>query len=118
MLQRHLGKIMVGSDHAITHMFIVQLFRLVATAQGGQLTALPRPPQPTGRPIEKKPRSAWWSGLGTVETAVYERGELPVGFEIVGPALLEDVDTVVTVPPAWRYRLDEHRTGLLTRQDT
>ena len=97
---------------------IVQLFRLVATANGGQLTDMPRPPQPTGRPMEKTPRPAWWRDLGTVETPVYERGELPVGFETIGPALLEDVDTVVAVPPKWSYRLDEHRTGLLTRLDT
>ena len=44
---------------------------------------------------------------------MFERGELPVGFEIEGPALLEDVDTVVSVPSGWRYELDEHRTGML-----
>ena len=58
-----------------------------------------------------------WPGSGPVLTPVYERGRLPVGFAAEGPALVSDVDTTVAVPGGWRYELDEHRTGWLTRTE-
>ncbi|MCY4421681.1 MAG: hypothetical protein OXC06_01280, partial [Acidimicrobiaceae bacterium] len=55
-----------------------------------------------------------WPGSGAVDTVVYDRAGLPDGFSTEGPALMEDVDTVVAVPPDWTYTLDEQRTGWLT----
>ncbi len=95
---------------------LVQLFRLVAGAAGGQLVGLP-PMTDTAPPrrAESRPvtRAVCWPGLGPVPTPVYERGHLPAGFSTEGPAVMEDVDTVVTVPQGWLYSLDEHRTGWL-----
>ena len=102
---------------------LVQLFRLVASAPGAQLTERPRlaaPPAAAGsgdggRAARPEAREVCWPGSGPVLTPVYERGLLPVGFAAEGPALVSDVDTTVAVPGGWRYELDEHRTGWLTR---
>jgi N-methylhydantoinase A len=60
----------------------------------------------------------WWRHPGeAIDTPVLERSHLPVGFAIEGPALLEDVDTVVAVSPGWRYELDGQSTGSLRRLD-
>ena len=104
---------------------LVQLFRLVASAPGAQLTERPRlaaPPAAAGsgdggRAARPEAREVCWPGSGPVLTTVYERGLLPVGFAAEGPAVVSDVDTTVAVPGGWRYELDEHRTGWLTRTE-
>ena len=99
---------------------LVQLFRLVAGASGYQLQARPRPVVPPvaagARSGDTGPgmREVCWPGAGAVATPVHDRAGLPDGFTTQGPALMEDVDTVVAVPPGWLYALDEQRTGWLT----
>ena len=100
---------------------LIQLFRLVAGASGYRLEARPRPVGTTSSSGESSGRSVrevCWPGDGTVDTVVYDRAGLPDGFSTAGPALMEDIDTVVAVPPGWTYTLDEQRTGWLTRPET
>ena len=103
---------------------LVQLFRLVASAPGAQLTERPQLAAPpvaaggeVGREARPEAREVCWPGSGPALTPVYERGLLPVGFAAEGPVLVSDVDTTVAVPAGWRYELDEHRTGWLTRTE-
>jgi N-methylhydantoinase A len=94
----------------------VQLFRLVSSVPGSALAERASPVvRRRGRPAEKGSRSVWWRDAGMVDTPVFERSELASGFSVEGPALVEDVDTVVAVAPAWRYELDDELTGSLTR---
>jgi N-methylhydantoinase A/oxoprolinase/acetone carboxylase beta subunit len=97
----------------------VQLFRLVASVPAARPSELAQ--GRVGRPAEqaqKPSRSVWWRHPGeAIDTPVLERSHLPVGFAIEGPALLEDVDTVVAVSPGWRYELDGQSTGSLRRLD-
>ena len=97
---------------------LVQLFRLVAGASGLRLEARPRPVAAAGSNgaagrggVE---REVCWPGSGPQSTPVHDRAGLPDGFSTEGPALMEDVDTVVAVPPGWTYALDEQRTGWLS----
>ena len=96
---------------------LVQLFRLVAGASGYRLQDRPRPVDPasgnSASPSGGR-REVCWPGVGTVDTAVHDRARLPDGFSTQGPALMEDIDTVVAVPVGWTYALDDHRTGWLT----
>ena len=62
-------------------------------------------------------REVSWPGAGAIDTPVYDRAGLPDGFSAEGPALMEDVDTTVAVPPGWRYALDGQRTGWLTASE-
>ena len=96
---------------------LVQLFRLVAGASGYRLQDRPRPVDPasdSSAPPSGRRREVCWPGVGAVDTAVHDRARLPDGFSTQGPALMEDVDTVVAVPAGWTYALDDHRTGWLT----
>lgn len=97
----------------------VQLFRLVASAPGSRVVDLAPPPPPGATaPPEKGERRVWWRTAGeVVDTPVFERSRLAPGFTIEGPALLEDVDTVVAVAPSWSYELDDRRTGWIRRLD-
>ena len=96
---------------------LVQLFRLVAGTSGYRLEARPRPAgaaSSNGDSPGHTVREVCWPGSGAVDTPVHDRAGLPDGFSTEGPALMEDVDTVVAVPPGWNYALDEQRTGWLT----
>ncbi len=42
-----------------------------------------------------------------VQTPVYERGELPAGATIVGPAIIDQLDATTVVPPGWSAEVDE-----------
>jgi N-methylhydantoinase A/oxoprolinase/acetone carboxylase beta subunit len=106
----------LGSIHPQGGVY-VQLFRLVAIAEAARLGEV-QPPQRAHRDGEvlKGIRPAWWRQAGAVvDTPVYERGLLPSGFSVEGPALLEDIDTVVVVSPSWRIEIDHRGTGHLRR---
>ena len=96
---------------------LVQLFRLVARAAGLQLEDRPSPVggvRGDGAARNGTVRPVCWPAEGVLATPVHDRAGLPDGFSTEGPALMEDTDTVVAVPPGWVYALDEHRTGWLT----
>ena len=96
---------------------LVQLFRLVAGAAGYQLESRPEPvaaPAGNGSTSGAASREVFWSGAGPLPTPVHDRAGVPDGFSTQGPALMEDLDTTVAVPPGWTYALDTHRTGWLT----
>ena len=97
----------------------VQLFRIVASARGAQVGELVGAHAgPGGATAEKGTRRVWWRTAGDwADTPVLERSLLASGFNIEGPALLEDIDTVVAVAPGWFCELDERRTGWLRRLD-
>jgi len=79
---------------------------LLETASSGSRVAT------TAQPIGD--RTAYWGPAhGAVPTPVYRRHELLAGAEMGGPALVESEDTVCVVPPGWRFRIDEQRTGWL-----
>jgi N-methylhydantoinase A len=51
-------------------------------------------------------RSVWF-GSGFVETPVYQREWLPIGAEIEGPAIFNQMDTTTVSAPGDRIRVDE-----------
>jgi N-methylhydantoinase A/oxoprolinase/acetone carboxylase beta subunit len=59
-------------------------------------------------------RDCWW-GEKPYATPVYDRRRLGAGYPIPGPALVEDVDTVVAVSPGWTYEIDDRLAGHLRR---
>lgn len=63
--------------------------------------------EPTGvipEPICR--RSVWFSGVGEVDAPVYKRTDLPVGFVLQGPAVIEQLDSTVVVPPTSEAEID------------
>jgi N-methylhydantoinase A/oxoprolinase/acetone carboxylase beta subunit len=62
----------------------------------------------------KGERECRW-GDEFVPTPVHDRRRLRPGFAIAGPALIEDVDTVVAVSPGWVYEMDDRMAGHMRR---
>jgi N-methylhydantoinase A/acetophenone carboxylase len=63
-------------------------------------------------------RKAFWGAeFGEVDTPVYDRDRLGGGITLTGPVLCDAEDTVVVVPPRWRYRTDRFGFGWIERED-
>ncbi|MEM3944175.1 MAG: hydantoinase/oxoprolinase family protein [Thermofilaceae archaeon] len=61
---------------------------------------LPRPP--AGEPVKPGSRRVFFED-GWVETPVYRRESLPVGFVGEGPAIVEEYSSTTVVPPGWEF---------------
>jgi N-methylhydantoinase A len=59
-------------------------------------------PKPTSR------RSVWFDAAAAVDTPVYERADLPAGFSLKGPAVVEQVDSTVVIPPGTTASVDKY----------
>lgn len=51
---------------------------------------------------------------GFVTTPVYERKKLPTGVEFSGPAIVEQLDSTIVVPPNFAAKVDEYRNIIIT----
>jgi N-methylhydantoinase A len=51
-------------------------------------------------------RKVWFPETGFVATPVYDRDQLPADCRIAGPAIIEQMDTTIVVPPRARVRND------------
>jgi N-methylhydantoinase A len=61
-------------------------------------------------------RSAdWGPDAGRVDTPVYDRDSLPAETSIEGPIFCDAEDTVIVVPPTWRYTTDRFGFGWIER---
>jgi len=80
----------------------VTALRVNVTVQR-QKPALTRPAA-EGRPREKSRKSYFEDEW--LETPVYLRDNLPLGFELEGPAIIEEYDSTTVVPPGWRLTVD------------
>ena len=66
----------------------------------------------SGEPV-KGTRETYFDGHGYVETTIYERSRLAPGREIHGPAILEEMDSTVLVPPRAYGVVDELRNLII-----
>ena len=70
------------------------------------------PPDPrfAGKPDRvPKPvahRKVFFDGPGWVETPIYQRDRLPTGYEITGPAIIEQLDSTTVLDPTAGARVD------------
>ncbi|NSY41021.1 hydantoinase/oxoprolinase family protein [Leisingera sp. ANG59] len=49
----------------------------------------------------------WFDRAGPVDTPVYDRATLPIGFALQGPAIITQIDATTVVPPWCNLRVDE-----------
>jgi N-methylhydantoinase A len=60
-------------------------------------------------PRERARRPVFFAeGDDYVDCPVYDRYELGAGAELVGPAVVEELDSTTVVHPGWQARVDEH----------
>ncbi len=59
-------------------------------------------------PVPRTTRPAWFDGDGpALDTPVFDRSTIAAGSVIHGPAIFEQLDSTVVVPPGWRAEVDE-----------
>lgn len=69
----------------------------------------------SGEKIEIRSREVYFDEAdGFVETAIYSHDQLPAGYELSGPAIVEQMDSTVVIPPKWDARVDEVGNIILT----
>jgi N-methylhydantoinase A len=61
-------------------------------------------------------RRVWFATTGFVDTPVYQRTALNVSARIIGPAVIEQMDTTTIVPPNWSATVDPMANLLLSRE--
>jgi N-methylhydantoinase A len=50
---------------------------------------------------------------GFLDTPIYNRAALPAGATFVGPAIVEQMDSTVVIPPDWRAEVDDYGNMIL-----
>jgi N-methylhydantoinase A len=64
---------------------------------------------PTGvAPAPTSRRPVWFEPGAAVDTPVYERPDLPAGLRLEGPAVVEQVDSTVLIPPGTTAEVDKY----------
>ncbi|MEM0905835.1 MAG: hydantoinase/oxoprolinase family protein [Pseudomonadota bacterium] len=65
--------------------------------------------EPTGEtPPPRETRMVWFDETSPSETPVYDREGLPAGFIIKGPAVVEQLDSTISIPPGATAEVDKH----------
>jgi N-methylhydantoinase A len=65
-----------------------------------------------------KGRRRVWFGAAGHEAAVLDRAGMPAGFTVVGPAVIESLESTILLPPRWQGRMDENGFVWLARDHT
>ena len=76
--------------------------------------AIAEPSAPTSAPTILRLDSAWFPGLGRVETPVLRREDLEYGHRLTGPALILEATGTVVVDPGFELQVDAHGVFRLT----
>lgn len=92
----------------------VQLVNLRLTALGRLPDLKLRQQTDPGR-ARLRHRSVWFPSTGFVDTPIHWRDGLMPSAEIVGPAVIEALDSTTVLPPGWKARVDELGYMRLTR---
>ncbi|MBK8030975.1 MAG: ATP-binding cassette domain-containing protein [Chloroflexi bacterium] len=56
----------------------------------------------------KETRAVYFEGVGAVQTAIYERDQLPIGKPIPGPAVIEEASSATVVYPDQQFYRDKY----------
>ncbi len=63
----------------------------------------------------KGERRAWFRASGETTARIFDRARMAAGFEAVGPAVIESLESTILVPPGWTARMDTDGFVLLAR---
>ena len=63
---------------------------------------------PTASPVSDSRPVYWREAGGWVDTPVWSRSSLPVGFRTVGPAVVEQMDSTTLAPPGVSLYVDDY----------
>jgi N-methylhydantoinase A len=72
-------------------------------------------PAAAGSDAVKSRREVWFRETGAVEASVYDRSRMAAGMEVVGPAVIESLESTILVPPAWKAQMNEDGFVVMAR---
>jgi N-methylhydantoinase A len=72
-------------------------------------------PVDVGAEAIKSRRQLWFRGTGQVDAPIYDRRWMPLGLKVVGPAVIESLESTILVPPRWHASVTEDGFVVLTR---
>ncbi|WP_243291749.1 hydantoinase/oxoprolinase family protein [Bacillus sp. FJAT-47783] len=82
---------------------------------------VPKPNLPKEKPTGtledalKEQREVYFEEAGGfVETAIYDRKKIPVGSEFMGPAIVEQLDSTIVVPPKCKVKVDDYKNLIMS----
>ena len=61
-------------------------------------------------------RDVYWRAKGWVECPIYGRSDLPSGFTMMGPSIVEEYGSTLVVPDSWKLRSDDYGNLILEKQ--
>ena len=79
---------------------------------------VPRAEDPTGASRRHRAtahRRVHFDGTGAVKAGVFSRSDLGIGDSVAGPAIVEQLDSTIVVPPGWAATVDGFRNLTLER---
>jgi N-methylhydantoinase A len=106
---RGFGRILPGIEIRLVNLRIAAIGRRPRF----DLTTLAPGPDASREAASRGTRPVWFGGWR--ETAVFDRLLLPVGAEIVGPAILEQPDATIVVDPGLAARVDGFGNVIMAR---
>ena len=71
-------------------------------------------PAVAGTVAVKAMRQLWFKETGAVEATIYDRGRMPAGFTVPGPAVIESLDSTILIPPSWQAKMSADGFVILT----
>ena len=87
----------------------VGIFRINLKAVGTVPKADLAVQEPTGETLNpRETRDVWFDPANSVPTPVFDRDTLPTGLELPGPAVVEQLDSTVLIPPGSTATVDKH----------
>jgi N-methylhydantoinase A len=72
-------------------------------------------PASAGADTVKSKRQLWFHETGAVDASIHDRRRMPPGLKVVGPAVIESLDSTILVPPGWQAKMNEDGFVLLTQ---
>ena len=87
---------------------VIELIRFKVTATGHAAKPRLQTVPSKGAPSQRQTRQVDFKEQGPVPCPVYHREDLGSGFTLVGPAVVEEVDSTILVHPGQRLFVDNH----------
>ncbi len=93
---------------------VIELIRFNVKVVGRTANPRLKPVVSDGAPEPQETRPVYFKEHGFMDCPVYRREDLPGGFALEGPALVEEVDSMILAHPGHHLRVDEQ--GVITME--
>ena len=87
---------------------VIELIRINVTAIGRTKKPRLKTPPKNKDPQPRQTRSVYFDKKGFVSCPVYHRDDLPGRYTVVGPAVIEEVDSTILLHPGHTLQVDRH----------